>query len=201
MPRRLAITAPFVVEVIPYDEPPLQPHQVRVRSELASAKHGTNVSLFEGTNFVGQRFDPQEHIFRPAETAAAATPAAPRALYGTMAVGTVIETGPAVTRWRIGERVFGPLDVRETNVCGEHDVWALGPIEPELALCLEPAYVAFFSVRESEVRFGDSVAVVGLGAIGLLAIRCRIAGPSRPRWAPTMSSIRPRATWARKRIA
>jgi len=46
MPRRLAITAPFVVEVIPYDEPPLQPHQVRVRSELASAKHGTNVSLF-----------------------------------------------------------------------------------------------------------------------------------------------------------
>ena len=48
MPRRLAITAPFVVEVIPYDEPPLQPHQVRVRSELASAKHGTNVSLFEG---------------------------------------------------------------------------------------------------------------------------------------------------------
>ena len=70
MPRRLAITAPFVVEVIPYDEPPLQPHQVRVRSELASAKHGTNVSLFEGTNFVGQRFDPKDHIFRPAETAA-----------------------------------------------------------------------------------------------------------------------------------
>ena len=177
MPRRLAITAPFVVEVIPYDEPPLQPHQVRVRSELASAKHGTNVSLFEGTNFVGQRFDPKEHIFRSVETAAAAAPAGPRALYGTMAVGTVIETGPAVTRWQIGERVFGPLDVRETNVCGEQDVWALGPIEPELALCLEPAYVAFFSVRESGVRFGDSVAVVGLGAIGLLTVRmARLAG-------------------------
>jgi threonine dehydrogenase-like Zn-dependent dehydrogenase len=180
MPRCLAITAPFVVEVIPYDEPPLQPNQVRVKSELASAKHGTNISLFEGTNFVGRRFDPKEHIFRPVATGPAPTgPVAtgPRSLYGTIAVGTVVETGPAVTRWRVGDRVFGPLDVRETNVCGEGDVWPLDSIAPELALCLEPAYVAFFSVRESGVRFGDSVAVIGLGAIGLLAVRiARLAG-------------------------
>ena len=70
MPRRLAIAAPFVVEVVPYEEPSLQPNQVRVKSELASAKHGTNISLFEGANFVGQRFDPEEHIFRPAAPAA-----------------------------------------------------------------------------------------------------------------------------------
>jgi threonine dehydrogenase-like Zn-dependent dehydrogenase len=177
MPHRLAITAPFAVDVIPYDEPPLQPSQIRVKSELASAKHGTNVSLFEGTNFTGQRFDPKEHIFRPADATPAPATAGPRALYGTMAVGTVSEIGPAVTRWQIGDRVFGPLDVRETNVCSENDVWALGPIDPELALCLEPAYVAFFSVRESGVRFGDSVVVVGLGAIGLLTVRmARLAG-------------------------
>ncbi len=41
MPRRLAITAPHKVEVLEYQDPPLQDHQVRIKTELASGKHGT----------------------------------------------------------------------------------------------------------------------------------------------------------------
>src|SRR3712207_8343986 len=43
-------------------------------------------------------------------------------------------------------------------------------IDPALALCLEPAYVSFHCIRESGLRYGDSVVVVGLGALGLLAV-------------------------------
>jgi threonine dehydrogenase-like Zn-dependent dehydrogenase len=66
------------------------------------------------------------------------------------------------------------MDVRETNVCRAGRVWALGEIDPLLALCIEPAYVAFHAVRESQVRFGDSVVVVGLGVLGLLAVRMAV---------------------------
>jgi threonine dehydrogenase-like Zn-dependent dehydrogenase len=93
---------------------------------------------------------------------------------GTTGVGTVVEVGTEVTRWKVGDRVFGTMDVRETNVCRANRVWELGEIDPLLALCIEPAYVAFHAVREAQVRFGDSVVVVGLGVLGLLAVRMAV---------------------------
>jgi threonine dehydrogenase-like Zn-dependent dehydrogenase len=77
----------------------------------------------------------------------------------------------------VGDRVFGLMDVRETNICAEDRLYELGDIDPLLALCIEPAYVAFHSVREGQVRYGDQVAVIGLGALGLLAVRmARLSG-------------------------
>jgi threonine dehydrogenase-like Zn-dependent dehydrogenase len=66
------------------------------------------------------------------------------------------------------------MDVRETNICQEDRLWALGGIDPYLSLCVEPAYVSFHCVRESNLRYGDSVAVIGLGALGLLALRMAV---------------------------
>jgi threonine dehydrogenase-like Zn-dependent dehydrogenase len=68
------------------------------------------------------------------------------------------------------------MDVRETNICKEGSIWPLGTIDPHLALCVEPAYVAFHCVREAQVRYGDTVVVVGLGALGLLAVSMAVAG-------------------------
>jgi threonine dehydrogenase-like Zn-dependent dehydrogenase len=176
MPRRLAITGPHRVEVLEYEEPPLQSHQVRVRTVLASGKHGTTTAGFEGLNFRGQRFDQEMRLFVPAEgtEAPASTFPTPRGT-GTTGVGVVTEIGPEVTRWKVGDRVFGIMDVRETNVCRENRLWELGDVDPHLALCVEPAYVAFHCIRESPVRYGDSVAVIGLGALGLLAVSMAVA--------------------------
>jgi threonine dehydrogenase-like Zn-dependent dehydrogenase len=130
--------------------------------------------MFDGRSFQGQNFDQQMRLFVPAEPKPQAPPAPGRA--GTTGVGTIVEVGPEVTRWKAGQRVFGFMDVRETNACRQDRIWELGDIDPELALCLEPAYVAFHCVREAQVRYGDSVVVIGLGALGLLAIRMAIQG-------------------------
>lgn len=169
MPRRLAITGPHVVEVIEYQEPALGPREVRVRTQLASGKHGTTRALFDNVNFRGQRFDQEMRLFLPAGEAAGG-PAAPMGT-GTTGVGVVEEVGAEATRWRVGDRVFGFMDIRETNVCDEARLWELGELDPLLALCVEPAYVAFHCLRESPVRYGDKVAIIGLGALGLLAVR------------------------------
>jgi len=170
MPRRLAIVAPHRVEVIDYEERPLSDGEVRVKTEIASGKHGTTVAGFEAVNWAGQRFDQEMRLFVQAEMPAASARPEPQST-GTAGVGLVHEVGPGVARWKVGDRVFGPMDVRETNACREEALWPLGDLDPKLALCAEPAYVAFHCVRESQVRYGDKVAVVGLGAIGLLAVR------------------------------
>lgn len=196
MPHRLAITAPHVVEVLEYEDPPPQAHQVLVRTELASGKHGTTTAMFDDLSLRGQRFDQEMRLFVEAQPGAERPRPTRDAPWrtGTTGVGIVIDVGPEVTRWKVGNRVFGLMDVRETNICQEDCLWELGDLDPELALCIEPAYVSFHCIRESNVRFGDSVAIIGLGAIGLLVLRvARQAGaetifasdllPSRREWA------------------
>ena len=173
MPRRLAITGPHEVEVIEYEDGPLEDHQVLVRTEVASGKHGTTLAGFDGVNYRGQRFDQEMRLFVDVEEEEQAFEPGPRTAHGTgtSGVGVVCDVGAEVTRWQRGSRVFGPMDVRETNVCHEDRLWELLDLDAHLALCIEPAYVAFHSIRESNVRYGDRVAVIGLGALGLLAVR------------------------------
>lgn len=173
MPRRLAITAPHVVEVLSYEDPPLKPNQVLIKTELTSGKHGTTTAMFDGSVFRGQTFDQKMRLFIEKKPEAEKAGPKEKTVSGTgnSGVGLVVEVGSAVTRWKKEDRVFGPMDVRETNICDEDQLWVLGNIDPELALCIEPAYVSIHCVRESNLRFGDSVVVVGLGAIGLLAVQ------------------------------
>lgn len=174
MPKRLAITQPDRLEIIDYEDAPLEAHQVLVKTEMASGKHGTTLALLENEVFTGHRFDQEARIFMPdsAENFVP-TPEDPWNL-GTTGVGTILAKGSAVQQWQVGERVFGLMDVRETNVCDSQFLWSLGDVDPLDALCIEPAYVAFHCIREANVRFGDSVAVIGLGALGLLAIKMAV---------------------------
>ena len=193
--HRLAITGPHQVEILEYEDPPLQAGQVLVKTELASGKHGTTKALFDNLNFRGQHFDPQMRLFVAAENEAAPPPSRDNPLAtGTTGVGVVIEVGPEVTWWKVGDRVLGLMDVRETNICAEDRLWTLGDLDPYLALCIEPAYVAFHCIRESNVRFGESVAIIGLGAIGLLAVCMAAQGGAEKIFA--LDPLLGRRTWA-----
>jgi threonine dehydrogenase-like Zn-dependent dehydrogenase len=194
MPRRLAFVGPYDAAVLDYEEASLDAHEVRVKTEWASGKHGTTTAMFDGGAFKGQTFDLERRLFLPSDEELRRPTSENPWHAGTSGVGTVIEVGPEVRRWSIGDRVFGLMDVRETNVCADDRIWALQDVDPTLALCIEPAYVAFHAVRESQLRFGSSVAVIGLGALGLLAVRmARLGGaeylyavdplPARRAWA------------------
>ena len=68
--RRLAITGPHQVEILEYEDPPLQAGQVLVKTEIASGKHGTTKALFDNLNYQGQRFDPAVRLFLEGENEA-----------------------------------------------------------------------------------------------------------------------------------
>ena len=184
MPRKLAFTGGHKAEVVEYEDRPLAPNEVRIQTEYASGKHGTPLAAMDGRNEQGQRWDEDMRLFIPSEEDDVSLDPGGFPL-GTSGVGSIIELGSDVSDWNIGDRVISFLDVSETNtiIVQRQDYWAgpplwldgcfwhLGDIDPLLALCFEPAFVSFHCIRESNLRFADTVAVIGLGAIGLLAVR------------------------------
>lgn len=174
MPRELVLTAPRTLELREYEEAPLKPHQVRIKSILTAEKHGTTLAWYRGmTPFHSKRYDPELGLFlslKPGEK--------PSAIYpnrvGNMTVGVVVEVGDSVSRFKVGDRVYGYLPVRETHTVEEgcEHVWHAPPgLSEEELVCVDPAVVALMGVREGHVRLGDAVAVFGLGAIGLMAVQ------------------------------
>lgn len=173
MPRELIAIAPRTPQLREYDESPLTPRQIRIRTELASPKHGTELVGYRAEN-AGRPYDAAWGAVIPA--AAEGTDGFPFAL-GNMAVGTVIEIGPEVSRFTVGDRVFGHLSIRETHTVEETNVDPLPEeLSAEAAVCLDPA-VMMMAMRDAAIKLGDDVAVFGLGALGLMGVQlARIAG-------------------------
>jgi threonine dehydrogenase-like Zn-dependent dehydrogenase len=178
MPRELVATAPRTPVLLDYDEPPLGERQVRIRTEFASPKHGTEL--------VGYRDDPAAHRTYDAALGAVMPLAEeghggrfPRRL-GNMAVGVVAEIGSGVTRFEAGDRVFGHFPIRETQTVDEtHADPVAGGLTDEAVVCLDPVVMAL-AMRDGGIKLGDHVAVFGMGAIGLMAIQlARLAGADK----------------------
>ena len=89
-----------------------------------------------------------------------------------MTVGTILKVGKRVTRFKVGDRVYGYLPIRETHTVKEKGLdFVPSRLTAEEVVCIDPAVVALMSIREARFSLGDKVAVFGLGAIGLLAVQ------------------------------
>ncbi|MCH7800442.1 MAG: zinc-binding dehydrogenase [Chloroflexi bacterium] len=135
--------------------------------------------------------------------------APPGTVMGHEYSGTISQIGPGVTRWKVGDRIVGgggepPPEVStsrgprfnyrtegyanprvrayaERVVMEEWEPIPLpeGVSDEEAAMC-EPCAVTVHAVRLSQMKLGDSVAVLGAGPIGLLCMQvARAAGASK----------------------
>ncbi len=178
MPRELVLTAPRTLEFREYKEPALKVKQIRVKSVLTAEKHGTSLAIYRGgPPFHVKRYDDRLKLFVPLEGER-------RVVYpchvGNMTVGVVVEIGEEVSKFKVGDRIYGYLPARETHTVDEDYpfIWKAPPeLKNEELLCVDPATVALMAVREGGVRVGDRVAIFGLGAIGLMTVQmAKIAG-------------------------
>jgi threonine dehydrogenase-like Zn-dependent dehydrogenase len=167
VPRELIASAPRTPALRWYDEPDLGPGQIRVRTEFASPKHGTELVGYRNDPAAGRPYSGAWGAVMPAAGGGATFP---RRL-GNMAVGTVTEAGDQVSRFRVGDRVFGHFPIRETQTVDE---WQADPLpagmSAEAAVCLDPVVMAM-AMRDVPMRLGDNVSVFGIGAIGLMAVQ------------------------------
>lgn len=174
--KKLVATAPRVAELREYEDRPIKSNEVRVKVEFASPKHGTELSDFRGTTpFVDGKFDDEWRIFRKRGDDE------PRGIVfgdlsiGNMFVGTIIEVGSDVTEYAVGDRVCSYGPIRETEIVNGVNNYKLRKMSREAsvknAVCYDPAQFAMAAIRDSKVRPGDNVVVIGLGAIGLIALQ------------------------------
>jgi threonine dehydrogenase-like Zn-dependent dehydrogenase len=175
MPQELIALAPRAPVIREYEEQPLGERQIRIRTEFASPKHGTELIGYRDDPAANRRYDPALGAVMPM-IAEGRERRFPMRL-GNMAVGTVVETGASVTRFKVGDRVFGHFPIRETQTVAEtHADPVPDGLSDEAAVCLDPAVMAL-AMRDGGIKLGDRVAVFGLGAIGLFAVQlARLAG-------------------------
>jgi threonine dehydrogenase-like Zn-dependent dehydrogenase len=176
MPRELIAVAPRTPELREYEDQSLSPRQIRIRTQFASPKHGTELVAYRDDPAAQRPYDRAWGAVMPKSAGAGGFP---RPL-GNMAVGVVEETGSDASRFRIGDRVFGHFPIRETQTVDETNADPMPEgLSDEAAVCLDPALMAF-AMRDANIKLGDRVAVFGLGAIGLFAVQfARLAGADR----------------------
>jgi len=170
MPLELVATGIRQCEVREYADRAPGPGEVLMRATLATEKHGTHLLFYRGeTPFSGKSFGGEGGIFMPLEPAPSGSGASP---LGSMAVGIVEQVGPDVEGLQVGDRVYGHLPIRAsyTVLAGRLQLVPAG-VSDEMIVCLDPAMVAFTGIREGNVKLGETVAVFGLGAIGLMTVQ------------------------------
>jgi len=169
MPKELIAIAPGKVALREYNEELLRANQVGIRSELSAEKHGTTLVFYRGlTPYSKKRWDDELELFLPQKAEVSPFPMH----LGNMTVGTIVEIGEDVARFKVGDRVYGYLPIRETHIVEEERVDLVpSGLTAEQVVCIDPAVVALMSVREARFNLGDRVAIFGLGAIGLLAVQ------------------------------
>lgn len=194
MPLELIADRPGHALLQAYEEPPLEPNQVRVRSLFSAVKHGTELRGFRAdTSDASDRWDGELRLHRRGE---AAGDGFPRRL-GNMCLGVVVEVGDAVGTLKADDRVFAHLPIRETHTAAANRLQiAPDGVSPQALMYWDPTDFALGAVRDGPVRLGDRVAVFGLGAIGLMVVQCaRLCGA---RWVVAVDPIERRREAARR---
>src|ERR671928_881350 len=107
MPYELVAVAPRTPAIVEYSEPDLGDHQVRIRTEFASPKHGTEMVGYRSEAAFHRTYD-RELGCMVARKEPAAKAGFPFPL-GNMAVGVVTRGGRVGIRFPPGDRGFGHL--------------------------------------------------------------------------------------------
>lgn len=177
--REVVSTEPRNAIVRDYQDAPLKTDEIRVKVEYAAAKHGTEFTHFRGEDpFLDHVFDEDYQLFRKSQEAAD-NPYFMRP--GNMWVGSITEIGSNITDAKIGDRIagYGPiksthtLKPQESLIMSERMTW-------QEAVCYDPAQFALGGIRDGQIRMGDNVVIIGLGAIGLIAAQmAKLAGAAK----------------------
>lgn len=198
MGTQLSFIAPGRVELEEYPDPPLEPGEIRVRTLYSGISAGTELTQYRGTNpYLERRWDPERRLFVP-DRAGLEYPL--RGL-GYEQVGRVVEVGPKVRRLEVGQVIWGSWGHRSLVVLGEEiaaprllgqevadrgsgvdrGMSELPPkpqaLNPQLGIFARIGAIALNVVHDAEIRLGDTVAVFGLGVVGLITAQlARLSG-------------------------
>jgi threonine dehydrogenase-like Zn-dependent dehydrogenase len=184
MLRQLVAMEPHKAALTMYEDRPIKPNEVKVQIEFASPKHGSELAGFRGKSpHMDDYYNEEWRTFLPRSEEDKKGINFGSWNLGNQWVGIITEIGDEVKDYSLGDRVCGYGGIRETQIVNAVDNFYLQKMNSQMswksAVCFDPAQFALGGVRDSNLRAGDRVAIIGLGAIGQLAAQmAKLAGAS-----------------------
>jgi threonine dehydrogenase-like Zn-dependent dehydrogenase len=178
MGRTLVFTGPCQVGFEDYADPPLKPHEIRLRTLFSGISTGTELTAYRGSNpYLHKRWDAARRLF---VTDAHASLAYPLRGWGYEEVGEVVEVGASADGALLGTRVFGAWGHKTTHVVAAD---TLAPqrlpdgLDPLLGVFARIGAIALNGVHDGRLRLGETAAVFGVGVPGqIVAQAARLSG-------------------------
>ena len=170
MGRVVTFEGPKVVSVREYEDPPLGPGEVRLKTLYSGISAGTEMTAYRGSNpYLAKRWEPDRRLFVEDDGVSLEYPVEG---WGYEEVGEVAEVGPDVTKVEMGEVVYGTWGHRSTKVVDED--WAAAHtlpsgVDPMIGVFSRIGAIALNAVLDANVHVGEYVAVFGQGVPGLIA--------------------------------
>lgn len=176
--RRLLITGHSRIELIEEHLPPVGPGDVLARAVVSGISHGTEMAWLKGTAAALHRtWNPVHRTYATGQ--GRDYPVAP----GYETIARVVEVGDDVTEVRVGDLLA--LDRPHADFHLVTEAAAVAGIlpegtDPERAVFGILARVALGGVHDAALKVGETVVVIGLGTVGILAAQqALLAGASR----------------------
>jgi len=165
--QRLIVTAPRQAEFEPIALPSCAPDELLVRARVTAISTGTEIRVFRlvPVDDAGQFMHANVPFAVPTEN-------------GYSMVADVLATGAAVTNFAVGDRVFVPVTHRHGAAIAASLAFKLPDTLPdEQAVFLSIVEVAQLALRRGNPTPGETVAIIGLGVVGLSALAyCKAFG-------------------------
>lgn len=153
-------------QLFEYQDKPLEPDEVRVKSVAGAPKHGTEITGIKEMPFEEQYYDENLKMFLKREKREVSVFGG----LGNMWVGIITETGSSVQEYAVGDQVAGYGHLAETHTVKESELLRMPQgMTWKQAVCYDPMQFALGGLRDANLRIGDKVLISGLGAIGQMA--------------------------------
>ncbi len=172
------MTAPRTPDYQTYEDTPLKPDEVRIRTLYSGISAGTELTLYRGTNpYLSKRWDESRRLFLPGTEPSLSYPVTN---LGYEEVGEIVEVGSEVSGVTVGTQLFGTWGHRTHHVAPlSYVLPRLMPpgADPIFGIFSHLGAIALNGIHDAAIRLGDTVAVFGLGALGqIVALMARRAG-------------------------
>ena len=170
MGRVVIFTEPKSVGFESYEDRPLKPNEVRLRSLYSGISAGTELTAYRGSNpYLHKQWDSSRKLFIPAEQPTLKYPVSG---WGYEEVGEVVELGSEVQDVSVGDVIFGTWGHRTHHIVGEEyarDRVQARSLEAIFGLFSQIGAIALNGVHDARIRIGETVVVFGMGTLGQIA--------------------------------
>jgi 2-desacetyl-2-hydroxyethyl bacteriochlorophyllide A dehydrogenase len=174
----VVFTQPRTVEFESYEDRPLEPKEVRLRTLYSGISAGTELTAYRGSNpYLHKQWDASRKLFIPAEQPTLTYPVSG---WGYEEVGEVIELGSDVQHLSLGDIIFGTWGHRTHHIVEEdyaHDRLQAKSLDAIFGIFSHIGSIALNGVHDSRIRIGETVAVFGMGTLGqIVGQLCKKSG-------------------------